>query len=91
MLTLLATIFPTLAGWLNLIIGYFQTSAQNQANQNTSVQSGIAAHNNDGAQSVADQLSTDAQIAALKKLDQQIDNPTPVEVAAPTVPTKGST
>lgn len=54
-----------------------QTSAENAEN------SAIDSHQSDGAQSVADKTSADAQNAALDKLQQELDNPTPVVVVKP--------
>lgn len=76
-------------GWLSssfgslmsLVIGWFTTQQQNQANANTAEQSAETSHQNDGSQSVEDKTSADAQNAALDKLEQQLDNPTPVTVS----------
>jgi hypothetical protein len=72
--------FPTIAGWINMLVSWFQAQKQLQTDQNTAVSTAIQQHEQDGAQSVADQNSSDAQNAALDKKEQQIDNPTPVVV-----------
>ena len=76
----LAAAFPTIAGWINLLIGWFQARAQAQKDQNSAVDTGLSQHEQDGAQSVADQESSDAKNASLDQKLKQIDNPTPVVV-----------
>ncbi len=73
-------LFPTVAGWINLIVGFFQNRAAAQNSANTAENTAMSEHQSDGAQSVADKISGDAQLAALKKLADQMDNPTPVVV-----------
>jgi hypothetical protein len=85
----LAAAFPTIASWINLIIGWVQAKVKAQADQNTAVSTAEQDHEQDGAQSVADQNSSDAQNAALDQKLKQIDNPTPVVVIKPIPPTGG--
>lgn len=83
MLTFLATIFPTIAGWINLIIGYFQQKAADQKAANDAETVAEQQHQADGAQSVSDKESDDAQNAALDQIQQQLENPIPVVVTQP--------
>jgi len=80
MIALIASIFPTLAGWLNMILGFFQQRAANQTAANQAETAAEASHSGDGALSVAGKTSDDAQNAALDQLAQQLDNPTPIVV-----------
>lgn len=73
-------LFPTIASWINLVIGWFQKRAADQTAANNAESQAETQHQNDGAQSVDDKTSIDAQQAALDKLKEQIDNPTPVVV-----------
>lgn len=75
--------FPTIAGWINLIIGFFQARAKAQDDQNTAVDQAVSQHNNDGVQSVNDMNSSDQQNAEIDKEIEAIDNPTPVVVVQP--------
>lgn len=83
MLAAIVALFPTIAGWINMIIGWFQARAQAQTDQNNAVDTAVQQHDQDGAQSVADRDSSDAQMDALKKQEQIRDNPQPVVVVKP--------
>lgn len=83
MLSLIATLFPTIAGWINLLIGWFQQKAADQKAANDAETSAEQQHQADGAQSVGDKQSDDAQNAALDEIQQQLENPTPVVVTQP--------
>lgn len=80
MLALLATIFPTIAGWINLVVGFFQNKEAQQTAATTAEANAEEAHEDDGSQSVADATSDDAQNAALNQIQQQLENPTPIVV-----------
>lgn len=80
MLTTLAALFPTIAGWINLILGYFQAKKQAEDAANSAEIKAESEHQNDGAQSVIDQESSDAQNAALDKIKDQLSDPIPVVV-----------
>lgn len=80
MLAAIIAMFPTIAGWINLIVGWFQARAKAQDDQNVAVDKAVTQHQADGAQSVADRDSSDAQNDALTKQEQIRDNPTPVVV-----------
>jgi hypothetical protein len=73
-------LFPTIAGWINMLLGWFQAREKAQEDQNNAVDSAVKQHDQDGAQSVADRNSSDAQNDALTKQEQIRDNPTPVVV-----------
>lgn len=82
---MLATIIAWLSqSWfgqiVGLVISWFAARKAAQDNADSAQQSAENEHQNDGAQSVADKTSADAQNAALDKLEQQLDNPTPVVV-----------
>lgn len=68
------TAILALLPFLQQIINWWNNRKQAQTDQNTAVSNAQTAHQSDGAQSVADQLSSDAQNAAIqaqiKKLDQ---------------------
>lgn len=83
MLAFLAAAFPTLASWINLIIGWFTARAQAQSEANQAEANAEADHQNDGAQSVADQVSSDAQNAALDQIAHDIDHPPVATVEEP--------
>ena len=68
-------IFPTVASWANLVIGYFQNKSAEQTAADTAEATAETQHNSDGAQSVADKASDDAQNAALDQADKVHDNP----------------
>ena len=76
-------IFPTLAGWINAILGWFQAKAAAQNAADGSEQKAEGDHQNDGAQSVVDKDSTDAQNAGLDNAEKQLENPIPVVVVKP--------
>lgn len=76
-------LFPTVAGWINLIIGWFQANEAAQNAANSAEASAEIHHQNDGAQSVADKDSSDAQNSALDAAAQAMDNPTPIIVQPP--------
>lgn len=77
--------FPTIAGWINLIVGWFQAKEAAQTAANTSESNAEADHQNDGLQSVSDKTSSDAQNAALDAVQAGLENPTPVVVTTPEV------
>lgn len=79
----IGAIFPTLAGWINLAISFFQKKAADQAAANSAEQNAEAVHQSDGAQSVDDKESADAQNEALDEIKNQLSNPTPVVVHPP--------
>lgn len=83
MLALIGTLFPTIAGWINLLIGYFQAQAAAQTAATNAEGTAETQHETDGAQSVADQQSTDAQNTGLDAIQQGLENPTPVVVTLP--------
>lgn len=66
-------LFPTIAGWINLIIGFFQQKAADQKAADGAEQTAVAQHQNDGAQSVVDQQSQDAQDAALDQIKLELE------------------
>lgn len=74
-LALLAPILPTVAGWVNLVIGWFQTQSQEQAAAAAAEAKAESEHQDDGSISVAEKTSADAQNAGLDQLDNQHDNP----------------
>lgn len=65
---------------VGLAINWWTARQQAQTDQNSAVSTGEAQHENDGAQSAADQDSSDAQNAALDQLAKQMDNPTKIVV-----------
>lgn len=73
-------LFPTIASWINLIVGYFQARAAAQTAADSAETTAMTQHQNDGAQSVEDKDSSDAQNAALDQLANQIDNPIPIVI-----------
>jgi hypothetical protein len=73
-------LFPTLAGWINLVIGWFQARSKAQDDANSAEEKAIVNHQNDGAQSVEDKNSADAQNQSLDDLKKQLDNPIPIIV-----------
>jgi hypothetical protein len=81
--------FPTIAGWINLIIGYFQQQAADQTAATNAEGAAEQQHQNDGAQSVADHDSNATQNSALDGIEQQLKNPVQVPVTVqPTPPTE---
>ena len=76
-------LFPTIAGWINQIICYFQAQKQAQDNQNSAVNQAIDEHNTDGAQSVADQQSSDLQNQEIDREIDAIKNAQPIQVTQP--------
>lgn len=73
-------LFPTVAGWINLVVGWFQARSAAQDAANTAETTAMTQHQNDGAQSVSDKDSSDAQNAAIDQLENQIDNPIPIVI-----------
>jgi hypothetical protein len=86
MLSLLSSLVALVGPWINMVIGWFQAKKAAQAGADTAETAAEAQHLNDGAQSVADRDSADAQNTALDQLAQQIDNPVSAVVV-----TKGNT
>ena len=82
----LAAIFPTIAGWINLVVEWFQARAAAQTASNQAEGQAETQHQTDGQQSVVDGASDDAQNVDLDQQAQQLDNPTPVVVTSPTQP-----
>lgn len=83
MWTALLALFPTIAGWINLVIGWFQKRAADQTAADGLEQTAETQHQNDGAQSVEDKISADAQNEALDQLEQGLKDPTPIVVTLP--------
>lgn len=84
-MTALVALFNWLSGqWfgqaVTAAIGWFQKRQQQQADANQAEQQAEQQHQTDGAQSVADQTSSDAQNAALDQLERQLDNPVEITV-----------
>lgn len=73
-------LFPTVAGWINMLIGVFQKRAADQSAAGAAEQSAESDHQNDGAQSVANKASADAQNLALDQIKQSLENPIPITV-----------
>lgn len=69
---------------VNIGINWWNARKAAQDGADSAQQTAETQHQADGAQSVADKTSADAQNEALDKLEQQIDNPTPVVVTPPT-------
>lgn len=61
--------------FIQQLINWWNGRQQAQTDQNTAVSNAQTAHQADGAQSVADQISSDAQLAAIKKQVEQADKP----------------
>lgn len=85
---MLASIIAWLSqSWFGSIVGFVvswvqqRIASQNAAN--SAEQAAEGQHQTDGAQSVADQGSSDAQNAALDGLAQQLDNPVQAVVTPP--------
>lgn len=72
-------IFPTVASWVNLVIGYFQKQSADDAAAAGAELDAEGEHQDDGAQSVADKSSADAQNAALDKIKQDLAPTKPQE------------
>lgn len=67
-------IFPTIAGWINLVIGWFAARKQAESDQSASVDLGLHNHEQDGKQSVSDVTSSDAQNSALDAAEKEMDS-----------------
>lgn len=79
----IVAMFPVVAGWINLVVGWFQARAAAQTAADSAETTAMTQHQNDGAQSVSDKDSSDAQNAALDQLEKQIDNPIPIVITKP--------
>lgn len=66
-------IFPTVAAWINSIVGFFQGKAALQSAANSAETTAESGHEDDGAQSVADMNSANAQNAALDQAAAQMN------------------
>jgi hypothetical protein len=91
---MLTTILAFLSNsWVGQIIStalsWYTTWQANQAAAASAEQQAESSNANDGAQSVLDQESDDAQNAALDNVENQIDNPTPI-VVKPGGPSAGT-
>jgi uncharacterized protein YaiL (DUF2058 family) len=73
-LTLL-TQLPWIGQLVTAVINWWTQRSADQTAADQAEASAIAAHQNDGAQSVADKVSSDSQNAALDALDRAHDNP----------------
>lgn len=74
--------------FLNDIVSWWQGLQAAQTAATGAESTAEQAHQSDGAQSVSDKTSIDAQDAALNTIQQQLENPTPVVVTPP--PTGGT-
>lgn len=70
-------VFTIVAGWVNVIFDWFKARAKAQDDQNKAVSQSQDYHQNDGAQSVTDKQSADAQNAALDQMKKDLDTPKP--------------
>ena len=75
---------------ISAALSWYTTWQANRAAAASSEQQAETDHQDDGAQSVADKDSSDAQNAALDNIENQLDNPTPVVDKPPPTPTKGA-
>lgn len=73
---------------VSLALQWFATAEANQSAADSAESTAEQQHNSDGAQSVADQQSDDAQNAALSGLAASLDNPVPVTVTPAPVTTQ---
>jgi hypothetical protein len=69
--------------FLQDIINWWSGVEQAQAGANSAESAAEAAHQNDGAQSVADAVSGASQNASLDAIANQLDNPPPATIVVP--------
>lgn len=76
-------------GWFGQVIGFalnwWTTRQQNIQNALSAETQAEVDHQNDGAQSVADRESSALQNAALDKIQNELEHPTPVQITKPEV------
>lgn len=80
-MTILTAILGALGGALGQLaqwfVGWFVAKKQAEAQAETDMENSISQHQDDGAQSVADANSADAQLQNIQEQEQQLNNPQP--------------
>lgn len=87
--------FASILAWLtqswfgqvvSFALSWWNSHEQAITDQSNAVNTALGQHDQDGATSVADTVSSDAQNAALDAAEKQLDNPTPVVVTTGSKP-----